>query len=136
MSKKSRRIWPCTSISSNSFYLNLVDWSSTNCLAVGLQNCVYLWSACTSRVTKLCDLTNDSSSRNNDCGGHIYVKSSQKCVLFLLSFWHQKCLKNRDIFWLFFGTFFGSFCWHFFGTFLGLFLGHFLTLFGTFFGHF
>ncbi|CAD7962745.1 unnamed protein product [Amoebophrya sp. A25] len=38
------------------FYLNLVDWSSSNCLSVGLSNCVYLWSACTSRVTKLCDL--------------------------------------------------------------------------------
>lgn len=38
------------------FYLNLVDWSSTNVLAVGLGPCVYLWSACTSKVTKLCDL--------------------------------------------------------------------------------
>lgn len=38
------------------FYLNLVDWSSTNVLAVGLGACVYLWSACTSKVTKLCDL--------------------------------------------------------------------------------
>jgi WD40 repeat protein len=38
------------------FYLNLVDWSSHNVLAVGLGKCVYLWSACTSKVTKLCDL--------------------------------------------------------------------------------
>lgn len=38
------------------FYLNLVDWSSSNILSVGLATCVYLWSACTSRVTKLCDL--------------------------------------------------------------------------------
>ncbi|GLJ40960.1 hypothetical protein SUGI_0847770 [Cryptomeria japonica] len=38
------------------FYLNLVDWSSNNVLAVGLGTCVYLWSACTSKVTKLCDL--------------------------------------------------------------------------------
>lgn len=42
------------------FYLNLVDWSSTNSLAVGLSNSVYLWSACTSRVTKLCDLLHDA----------------------------------------------------------------------------
>src|SRR5687767_5028197 len=27
------------------FYLNLVDWSSTNILGVGLGACVYLWSA-------------------------------------------------------------------------------------------
>ena len=41
------------------FYLNLVDWSSLNVLAVGLGTCVYLWSACTSKVTKLCDLGPD-----------------------------------------------------------------------------
>lgn len=38
------------------FYLNVVDWSAQNILAVGLGMCVYLWSACTSKVTKLCDL--------------------------------------------------------------------------------
>jgi cell division cycle 20-like protein 1 (cofactor of APC complex) len=38
------------------FYLNLLDWSSQNVLAVGLGSCVYLWSATTSKVTKLCDL--------------------------------------------------------------------------------
>lgn len=38
------------------FYLNLIDWSSQNILAVGLGSCVYLWSAATSKVTKLCDL--------------------------------------------------------------------------------
>ncbi|KAB2637353.1 protein FIZZY-RELATED 2-like [Pyrus ussuriensis x Pyrus communis] len=27
------------------FYLNLVDWSSHNVLAVGLGNCVYSWNA-------------------------------------------------------------------------------------------
>lgn len=43
------------------FYLNLVDWSSANVLSVGLSNCVYMWSACTSRVTKLCDLGSDDS---------------------------------------------------------------------------
>ena len=37
------------------FYLNLVDWSSQNMLAVGLGTEVYIWSACTSRVTKLCE---------------------------------------------------------------------------------
>jgi cell division cycle 20-like protein 1, cofactor of APC complex len=43
------------------FYLNLIDWSKKNILAVGLSSCVYLWSAYTSKVTKLCDLgTHDS----------------------------------------------------------------------------
>ncbi|XP_013409455.1 fizzy-related protein homolog isoform X2 [Lingula anatina] len=44
------------------FYLNLVDWSSTNILSVGLGTCVYLWSACTSQVTRLCDLAVDQDS--------------------------------------------------------------------------
>ena len=43
------------------FYLNLVDWSASNVLAVGLGTCVYLWSACTSKVTKLCELDPDDS---------------------------------------------------------------------------
>lgn len=38
------------------FYLNLVDWSSANVLAVGLGAAVYLWSASTGKVSKLCDL--------------------------------------------------------------------------------
>jgi cell division cycle 20-like protein 1 (cofactor of APC complex) len=41
------------------FYLNLIDWSSANQLAVGLGNCIYLWNADTSKVTKLCELQND-----------------------------------------------------------------------------
>lgn len=44
------------------FYLNLVDWSSTNVLSVGLGACVYLWSACTSQVTRLCDLSGEGDS--------------------------------------------------------------------------
>lgn len=43
------------------FYLNLVDWSSHNILAVGLSACVYLWSASSSKVTKLCDLGLDDN---------------------------------------------------------------------------
>ncbi|KAH6910187.1 quinon protein alcohol dehydrogenase-like superfamily [Coprinopsis sp. MPI-PUGE-AT-0042] len=39
------------------FYLNLVDWSSTNVLGVGLGSCVYLWTAHNAQVSKLCDLS-------------------------------------------------------------------------------
>jgi cell division cycle 20-like protein 1 (cofactor of APC complex) len=45
------------------FYLNLVDWSSSNLLAVALGSSVYAWNAVTSVATKLCDVrgeTNDS----------------------------------------------------------------------------
>jgi cell division cycle 20-like protein 1, cofactor of APC complex len=43
------------------FYLNLVDWSSLNVLAVGLGSAVYVWSACTSKVTKLCEVPRGDS---------------------------------------------------------------------------
>lgn len=38
-----------------------MDWSSHNVLTVGLGNCVYLWNACSSKVTKLCDLGVDDT---------------------------------------------------------------------------
>ncbi|GJE94759.1 WD40 repeat domain-containing protein [Phanerochaete sordida] len=44
------------------FYLNLVDWSSTNVLGVGLGSCVYLWTAHTAAVSKLCDLSDTSDT--------------------------------------------------------------------------
>ncbi|GAA6059486.1 hypothetical protein JCM10212_002229 [Sporobolomyces blumeae] len=42
------------------YYLNLVDWSSTNVLGVGLGSSVYTWSAQTSEVKKLCDLSDNN----------------------------------------------------------------------------
>ncbi|EJD08195.1 WD40 repeat-like protein [Fomitiporia mediterranea MF3/22] len=44
------------------FYLNLVDWSSTNILGVGLGSCVYLWTAHTAVVSKLCDLQSQTDT--------------------------------------------------------------------------
>lgn len=41
------------------FYLNLVDWGSTNILGVGLGSCVYMWNSNSGKVTKLCDLGAD-----------------------------------------------------------------------------
>jgi len=38
------------------FYLNLVDWSNSNILAVGLDRAVYIWSAADQRVSKLCEV--------------------------------------------------------------------------------
>jgi WD40 repeat protein len=38
------------------FYLNLVDWSYRNTLAVGLGASVYLWAASTAKIQQLCDL--------------------------------------------------------------------------------
>ncbi|GHJ84198.1 hypothetical protein NliqN6_0600 [Naganishia liquefaciens] len=52
------------------FYLNLVSWSQTNLLAVGLSSCVYLWSAATSQVTRLADLS-QSEGRTADGGDSV-----------------------------------------------------------------
>lgn len=38
------------------YYLNLIDWSTQNLMAVGLSSSVYLWNASNSKVNKLCDL--------------------------------------------------------------------------------
>jgi len=43
------------------FYLNLVDWSSNNILAVGLNGAVYVWSASNQRVSKLCEVPETDS---------------------------------------------------------------------------
>eukprot|EP01089_Gocevia_fonbrunei_P002532 TRINITY_DN12490_c0_g1_i1.p1 TRINITY_DN12490_c0_g1~~TRINITY_DN12490_c0_g1_i1.p1 ORF type:complete len:464 (+),score=66.37 TRINITY_DN12490_c0_g1_i1:59-1393(+) len=42
------------------YYLNLIDWSSQNTLAVALESAVYLWNASTSKVIQLCNLEHDS----------------------------------------------------------------------------
>lgn len=39
------------------YYLNLLDWSQGNVLAVALGASVYLWSAATAKVSRLCDLS-------------------------------------------------------------------------------
>jgi cell division cycle 20-like protein 1 (cofactor of APC complex) len=47
------------------FYLNLVDWGSQNILGVGLGSCVYMWNSSSGRVTKLCELGDDSVTSVN-----------------------------------------------------------------------
>ncbi|KAJ9120849.1 hypothetical protein QFC22_002783 [Naganishia vaughanmartiniae] len=73
------------------FYLNLVSWSQTNLLAVGLSSCVYLWSAATSQVTRLADLsaTEGRSANEGDVvtgidwtnkGSTIAIGTNKGCV--------------------------------------------------------
>jgi cell division cycle 20-like protein 1, cofactor of APC complex len=62
------------------FYLNLVDWSAQNVLAVGLGSCVYLWSACTSQVS----FTGNDKQLNiifNTCVCIISIKVTRLCDL-------------------------------------------------------
>ena len=59
------------------FYLNLVDWSSQNILAVALESAVYVWNATTSTVSELCDLADSgdqvTSLNWSAKGGHLSV---------------------------------------------------------------
>ena len=47
------------------FYLNLVDWGSQNILGVGLGQSVYMWRSDSGRVTKLCELPDDTVTSVN-----------------------------------------------------------------------
>ncbi|KAA8907525.1 quinon protein alcohol dehydrogenase-like superfamily [Sphaerosporella brunnea] len=67
------------------FYLNLVDWGSTNILGVGLGSCVYMWNSNSGKVTKLCDLglgTEDSVTSVSwiERGSHIAIGTNKGYV--------------------------------------------------------
>lgn len=58
------------------FYLNLLAWSSTNLLAIGLENAVYVWNASTGSVGLLCELANNclvTSLRWSEDGSYISI---------------------------------------------------------------
>jgi cell division cycle protein 20 (cofactor of APC complex) len=44
------------------YYLNLIDWSSQNMLAIGLANTVYLWNASSGSITELMKTEDDDSN--------------------------------------------------------------------------
>ena len=44
------------------FYLNLIHWSSQDCLAVGLGSAIYIWEASTSNVLLLSDLSESNDA--------------------------------------------------------------------------
>ncbi|KAF7491395.1 Protein FIZZY-RELATED 2 [Sarcoptes scabiei] len=81
------------------FYLNLVDWSNTNILSVGLGGCVYLWSACTSQVTRLCDFTSEGNpvtSVSWSERGNLISVGTQRGFVQVWDVAALKCLKQFD----------------------------------------
>ncbi|TPX61398.1 hypothetical protein SpCBS45565_g07293 [Spizellomyces sp. 'palustris'] len=46
---------------SDDFYLNLIDWSANNMLAIALDNTVYLWNGNTGKTAPLCSVTRDDA---------------------------------------------------------------------------
>ena len=80
------------------FYLNLLDWSSTNIISVGLENAVYIWSACNSKVTKLCEVAENeqiSSVSWSQRGNHIAVGTSTGEVQ-IYDVVKNKCLRTMQ----------------------------------------
>ncbi|KAF2769947.1 WD40 repeat-like protein [Teratosphaeria nubilosa] len=57
------------------FYLNLVDWGSSDVLAVGLGPSVYLWNRETGKVNQLCQLDGDTVTSVNwiQRGSHLAI---------------------------------------------------------------
>ncbi|GEQ68066.1 hypothetical protein JCM33374_g1732 [Metschnikowia sp. JCM 33374] len=57
------------------FYLNLVAWSSTNLIVIGLEDAVYVWNASTGSVGLLCETAGSliSSLRWSDDGSYISI---------------------------------------------------------------
>ncbi|KAM9931680.1 hypothetical protein OXX80_008670 [Metschnikowia pulcherrima] len=57
------------------FYLNLVSWSSTNLIVIGLEDAVYVWNASTGSVGLLCETHGSlvSSLRWSDDGSYISI---------------------------------------------------------------
>ncbi|KAJ5712740.1 hypothetical protein N7493_009208 [Penicillium malachiteum] len=64
------------------FYLNLVDWGSSNILGVGLSNSVYMWNSQSGRVTKLCELKDDTVTSVNwiQRGTHLAIGTGKGLV--------------------------------------------------------
>ncbi|EOD52438.1 putative cell cycle regulatory protein [Neofusicoccum parvum UCRNP2] len=64
------------------FYLNLVDWGSQNILGVGLGQCVYMWNSTSGRVTKLCELPDDTVTSVNwiQRGSHVAIGTNKGFV--------------------------------------------------------
>lgn len=64
------------------FYLNLVDWGSSNVLGVGLGSCVYMWNSQSGRVNKLCELQDDTVTSVNwiQRGSHIAIGTGKGLV--------------------------------------------------------
>ncbi|KAI9619212.1 hypothetical protein H4Q26_011893 [Puccinia striiformis f. sp. tritici PST-130] len=86
------------------YYLNLVDWSSTNVLAVGLGSQVYLWSAATSAVTRLVDVavpgsTDHTTSLSWIGKGNILAigTDSGKVIYGILNGSRDRSIVHRDV---------------------------------------
>ena len=79
------------------YYLNLLDWSSANMLAVGLGSCVYLWDAASGEIELLMETKEESE--NITCvnwmsdGSHLAIGLSNNDVQ-LWEVERKKCVRT------------------------------------------
>ncbi|GAA6021912.1 hypothetical protein JCM11491_004791 [Sporobolomyces phaffii] len=57
------------------YYLNLIDWSSTNLVAIGLAESVYVWNAASGAVTELCHVGGGHGGADASIEGDEYICS-------------------------------------------------------------
>ncbi|XP_077414888.1 cell division cycle protein 20 homolog isoform X2 [Vanacampus margaritifer] len=81
------------------FYLNLLDWSSRNVMAVALKDSVYLWDATQGNITHLMTMDNDvdyiSSLSWAKEGSYLAVGTSD-CAVQLWDVEAEKCLRSMN----------------------------------------
>ncbi|KAI4104239.1 MAG: hypothetical protein L6R37_003408 [Teloschistes peruensis] len=78
------------------FYLNLVDWGSSNILGVGLGSCVFMWNSASGRVNRLCDLQDDTVTSVSwiQRGSHIAIGTNKG----LVQIWDaERCRRLRTM---------------------------------------
>ncbi|XP_076001126.1 cell division cycle protein 20 homolog [Genypterus blacodes] len=81
----------------NDFYLNLLDWSSRNMLAVALHNSVYLWDASGGDITLLMNMEREEDyicSVNWTKDGSYLAVGTSDCKVQLWDVDNQKRLRN------------------------------------------
>lgn len=78
------------------FYLNLVDWGSSDILGVGLGSCVYMWNSASGRVNQLCELQDDivTSVSWIGRGSHVAIGTTKG----LVQIWDaERCRRLRTM---------------------------------------
>jgi len=82
------------------YYLNLMDWSRSNILAIGLEQDVYLWNATTSNIEHIPALTEDPNqyvtSVNFTADGQFLAIGTSDCQVQIWDIQTQKKMRNMN----------------------------------------
>ncbi|GMH38022.1 hypothetical protein BSKO_05906 [Bryopsis sp. KO-2023] len=94
----------------NDFYVNPVDWSSSDLLAISLGTTIYLWNATTQEVSRLCDLAvhhdDVSSVAWSRSSGYLAV-GTQRGLIQLWDPNEKKKIRDIEEHWVGLGSFDG-----------------------------